>query len=336
MAGFGSAGCRGCWVPGLRVCVSDPPSSTSTVMVGLGAAGCRACWFVSPIKPPAAPAPPQRGLELLSARLPCVFVSPIWPPAAPAPRWRGLGLLRPDRRHKHTELPSGFAALALELLGFAAPAREPSGFAPRLGAYIYKLTAIFIALHHIANVEKLTITSLGCSLILSGKNFQVAHFVLDSDTVCHEVYISLLKLSQPVSLIILCFHVYLPLHVYLPEDLYAFSYTPKSSKEMRENGWKLIDPISDFRHMGIPSRYGPDMGVWSSTITDANRNYELNALANRAAGKGYENENNYANIRFRFMVIENIHVMRSSLQKLLEGGEFNLETGSSTTRYDMH
>lgn len=44
---------------------------------------------------------------------------------------------------------------------------------------------------------------------------------------------------------------------------------------MRENGWKLIYPISDFGHMGIPSRYDPDMGVSSSTITDANRNYEV-------------------------------------------------------------
>ncbi|XP_039706180.1 phosphatidylinositol-3,5-bisphosphate 3-phosphatase MTMR8 isoform X3 [Pteropus medius] len=220
----------------------------------------------------------------------------------------------------------------------------------------------WIALHHIATVEKLPITSLGCPLILHS----------------------------------------------LPEDLYAFSYNPKSSKEMRENGWKLIDPMSDFRRMGIPNRY------W--TITDANRNYEicstyppavvvpksvtlgtvvgsskfrskermpvlsylykennaaicrcsqplsgfytrcvddellleaisqtnpgsqfmyvvdtrpkLNAMANRAAGKGYENEDNYANIRFRFMGIENIHVMRSSLQKLLEVCELKTPTMS--------
>uniref|UniRef100_A0A4W2BKT2 Myotubularin phosphatase domain-containing protein n=1 Tax=Bos indicus x Bos taurus TaxID=30522 RepID=A0A4W2BKT2_BOBOX len=233
-----------------------------------------------------------------------------------------------------------------------------------------------IALHHIATVEKLPVTSLGCPLILRCKNFRVAHFVLESDIVCHEVYISLLKLSQPGK---------------LPEDLYAFSYNPKFSKDMRESGWKLIDQTSDFGRMGIPNRY------W--TITDANRNYEicstypleivipksvtlgtvvgsskfrskervpvlsylykennaaicrcsqplsgfytrciddellleairqtnpgsqflyvvdtrpkLNALANRAAGKGYENEDNYANIRFRFMSIENIHVMRS-------------------------
>ncbi|XP_047392813.1 myotubularin-related protein 8 isoform X3 [Sciurus carolinensis] len=220
----------------------------------------------------------------------------------------------------------------------------------------------WIALHHIATVEKLPITSMGCPLILR----------------------------------------------LLPEDLYAFSYNPKSSKEMRENGWKLIDPISDFERMGVPNRY------W--TITDANRNYEicstyppeivvpksvtlgtvvgsskfrskervpvlsylykennaaicrcsqplsgfytrcvddellleaisqtnpgsqfmyvvdtrpkLNAMANRAAGKGYENEDNYTNIRFRFMGIENIHVMRSSLQKLLEVCELKTPTMS--------
>ncbi|KAG5845016.1 hypothetical protein ANANG_G00134290 [Anguilla anguilla] len=45
---------------------------------------------------------------------------------------------------------------------------------------------------------------------------------------------------------------------------------------------------------------------------------KLNAMANRAAGKGYENEDNYANIRFQFIGIENIHVMRNSLQKVLE------------------
>ncbi|XP_029852722.1 myotubularin-related protein 8 isoform X4 [Aquila chrysaetos chrysaetos] len=46
--------------------------------------------------------------------------------------------------------------------------------------------------------------------------------------------------------------------------------------------------------------------------------HHLNAMANRAAGKGYENEDNYDNIRFKFIGIENIHVMRNSLQKLLE------------------
>uniref|UniRef100_A0A147A505 Myotubularin related protein 7a n=1 Tax=Fundulus heteroclitus TaxID=8078 RepID=A0A147A505_FUNHE len=45
---------------------------------------------------------------------------------------------------------------------------------------------------------------------------------------------------------------------------------------------------------------------------------KLNAIANRAVGKGYENEDNYSNIKFQFMGIENIHVMRNSQQKMLE------------------
>ncbi|XP_065201150.1 myotubularin-related protein 6 isoform X2 [Planococcus citri] len=44
----------------------------------------------------------------------------------------------------------------------------------------------------------------------------------------------------------------------------------------------------------------------------------INAMANRATGKGYENENFYENIKFQFFGIENIHVMRSSLMKLIE------------------
>lgn len=44
----------------------------------------------------------------------------------------------------------------------------------------------------------------------------------------------------------------------------------------------------------------------------------INAMANRAAGKGYENEQYYLSARFHFFAIENIHVMRASLNKLLD------------------
>ncbi|XP_015716109.1 myotubularin-related protein 8 isoform X2 [Coturnix japonica] len=191
--------------------------------------------------------------------------------------------------------------------------------------------------HHIATVEKLPLTTAGCPLLIHCKNFHVAHFVIGQERDCHEVYTSLLKLSQPVK----------------PEELYAFSYNPKMSKDNREIGWKLIDLKVDYQRMGIPNDY------WE--ITDLNKDYEvcntyppeivvpkaaskatvigssrfrsrgripvlsylykennLNAMANRAAGKGYENEDNYENIRFKFIGIENIHVMRNSLQKLLE------------------
>ncbi|XP_072467846.1 phosphatidylinositol-3,5-bisphosphate 3-phosphatase MTMR6 isoform X3 [Notamacropus eugenii] len=59
--------------------------------------------------------------------------------------------------------------------------------------------------------------------------------------------------------------------------------------------------------------------IWrDEKIRESDEKARLNAMANRAAGKGYENEDNYSNIRFQFVGIENIHVMRSSLQKLLE------------------
>ena len=41
-------------------------------------------------------------------------------------------------------------------------------------------------------------------------------------------------------------------------------------------------------------------------------------MANRAAGKGYESEANYENTSLHFAGIDNIHVMRSSLARLLE------------------
>uniref|UniRef100_F1KX88 phosphatidylinositol-3,5-bisphosphate 3-phosphatase n=1 Tax=Ascaris suum TaxID=6253 RepID=F1KX88_ASCSU len=44
----------------------------------------------------------------------------------------------------------------------------------------------------------------------------------------------------------------------------------------------------------------------------------VNAMVNKMQGKGFEDVRNYANMRFHFFDIENIHVMRTSLQKLLD------------------
>lgn len=51
-------------------------------------------------------------------------------------------------------------------------------------------------------------------------------------------------------------------------------------------------------------------------------------MANKAAGKGYENDNHYTDIKFQFLGIENIHVMRASLQKLLDGTSLSLYVSS--------
>lgn len=56
---------------------------------------------------------------------------------------------------------------------------------------------------------------------------------------------------------------------------------------------------------------------------------KINAMANRAAGKGYENEAFYENIKFHFLGVENIHVMRNSLTKVIETCEQKNPTMSS-------
>ncbi|XP_013378996.1 myotubularin-related protein 6-like [Lingula anatina] len=69
---------------------------------------------------------------------------------------------------------------------------------------------------------------------------------------------------------------------------------------------------------------------------------KINAMANRAAGKGYESEVFYSDIKFQFCGIENIHVMRSSLQKLVEVSELKnpsmsaFLTGLETSGWQKH
>uniref|UniRef100_A0A673NI67 Myotubularin-related protein 6-like n=1 Tax=Sinocyclocheilus rhinocerous TaxID=307959 RepID=A0A673NI67_9TELE len=237
---------------------------------------------------------------------------------------------------------------------------------------------IWILHHHIASVEKLSLTTSGCPLLIQCRNFRLVHFVIPRERDCHDIYSSLLRLLRPVSY----------------DELYAFSYNPKQNDQQREEGWQLIDLAAEFERMGVPcdqwqltdvnreyKRLPPNIciGLVKSVvphllcfynvlrggkrlylfvsclqaavcrcsqplsgfsarcledehmlqaISKANHNSryvyvmdtrpKLNALANRAAGKGYENEDNYSNIRFQFVGIENIHVMRGSLQKLLE------------------
>ncbi|XP_054246138.1 myotubularin-related protein 6 isoform X3 [Indicator indicator] len=193
--------------------------------------------------------------------------------------------------------------------------------------------------HHIAAVEKLPLTTSGCPLVIQCKNFRIVHFVVPRERDCHDIYNSLLQLSRTAKY----------------EELYAFSYNPKQNESEQVKGWQLIDLSEEYKRMGVPNDYWqlsdanrdykaaicrcsqPLSGFSARCLEDehmlqaiskanpSNRYMyvmdtrpKLNAMANRAAGKGYENEDNYSNIRFQFVGIENIHVMRSSLQKLLE------------------
>ncbi|XP_037317929.1 myotubularin-related protein 7a [Pungitius pungitius] len=237
----------------------------------------------------------------------------------------------------------------------------------------------------VCSVEKQAATASGCSLLVRCKNFQVLHFVVPRERECHDVHLSLQRLSQPER----C------------EELYCFSYKPNVDEEERRQEWEFLDLKADYSRMGLPNSLWklspvnqhykvsdtypadlfvpqsatPPVIVGSSKFRSRGRfptlsyyskeNHaaicrssqplsgfsarcledeqmleailrsnprsdfmyvvdtrpKLNAIANRAAGKGYENEDNYSNIKFQFIGIENIHVMRNSQQKMLEACE---------------
>ncbi|KAE8286218.1 Myotubularin-related protein 7 [Larimichthys crocea] len=246
----------------------------------------------------------------------------------------------------------------------------------------------------VCSVEKQSATALGCPLIIHCKNFQVHHFVIPLERECHDVHLSLLRLSQPGETVLSSSRL---AQIEL-RGAYCFSYKPNVDDEERRQEWDFLDLKADYSRMGLPNslwklspinqRYkvsdtypadlfvpesaSPPVIVGSSKFRSRGRfptlsyyskeNHaaicrssqplsgfsarcledeqmleailrsnprsdfmyvvdtrpKLNAIANRAAGKGYENEDNYSNIKFQFIGIENIHVMRNSQQKMLE------------------
>ncbi|KRY38775.1 Myotubularin-related protein 6, partial [Trichinella spiralis] len=56
----------------------------------------------------------------------------------------------------------------------------------------------------------------------------------------------------------------------------------------------------------------------SKTLYIVDTRPKINAIVNKAAGKGFEDERNYSHVRYHFFAVENIHAVRGSLQKMLE------------------
>ncbi|XP_051169352.1 myotubularin-related protein 8 [Leptopilina boulardi] len=237
---------------------------------------------------------------------------------------------------------------------------------------------IWILNTHIASVEKLPLSTTGSPLLIKCKNFFVVTFIIAKERDCHEVYLTLLKLSSPASM----------------EDLYCFHYREAWAQQL---GWNLFNVQREFQRQGAPNEewsisylntnyelcetyprclFVPttcttsvlvgsakfrskgrlpvltylhknkaaicrcsqplsgfnarcpedEQMLYNILCTNTNAKYiyvvdtrpRINAMANRAAGKGYENENFYDNIKFKFFGIENIHVMRASLNKLID------------------
>lgn len=240
---------------------------------------------------------------------------------------------------------------------------------------------IWVLYTHISNIEKQPLTTTGSPLYIKCKHFFIVTFVIPKERDCHEIYLTLLKLSCPASL----------------EDLYCFNYQESEDTLPQHAGWNFFNVQSEFQRQGVPNEewslsylntnyelcdtyprylYVPstctnnillgsarfrsrgrlpvltylhsnkaaicrcsqplsgfstrcpedEQMMYNILCTNPNSRYmyvvdtrpRINAFANRAAGKGYENENFYDNIKFHFFGIENIHVMRTSLNKLLD------------------
>ncbi|KAL7065361.1 hypothetical protein AAHC03_05334 [Spirometra sp. Aus1] len=234
----------------------------------------------------------------------------------------------------------------------------------------------------IGSVERLPLTATGAPLVIRGKDFRVACFLVSRDRDCQDVYETLLRLTQIVTI----------------NDLSCFRYLPPSLPMERGEGWDFHPLKDDFDRMGLPNvawkatnqnhsyqlcdtypsilfvpatastptiigsskfrsrgrlpvltylhpnkkaalcRSSQPLSGFSSRshedqaflrhIRDANPLQQvlhvvdtrphLNALTNRAQGKGYEDIQAYKGIDLRFFDIPNIHAIRSSLEKLIK------------------
>ncbi|KAK0165244.1 hypothetical protein PV328_003777 [Microctonus aethiopoides] len=240
---------------------------------------------------------------------------------------------------------------------------------------------IWVMNGHIANIEKQPLTTAGSPLHIKCKHFLTMTFIISKERDCHDIYVTLTKLSSPMRI----------------EDLYCFNSRVCKKPTSKSDGWSLFDIQSEFQRQGLPNAewalsylnsnydlcdtyprylYVPEsctnnilvgsakfrskgrlpvltylhsnkaaicrcsqplsgfnarcpedeQMLYHILCTNPNARFmyvfdtrpRINAMVNRAAGKGYENENFYDNIKFRFFGIENIHVMRASLNKLME------------------
>ncbi|CAG8722107.1 10891_t:CDS:2, partial [Racocetra fulgida] len=118
------------------------------------------------------------------------------------------------------------------------------------------------------------------------------------------------------------------------KQVYAFEHILEE-KLSSSGGWSVYDVLQEYDRMGIDSswRFSIDeklieaifrsnVKTLSERVTQTNLIIDArptaNAMVNVAMGAGTENVENYKNCERRFMGIDNIHVMRESLGKMVE------------------
>lgn len=105
---------------------------------------------------------------------------------------------------------------------------------------------------HIANVEKLPLSTTGSPLLIRTKTFLSVTFVIPKERDCHDLFTALNQLSQPVNI----------------QDLYCFTYTVSVSDTSKSRGWDCFNLLVEYQRMGVPNEH------WS--LTELNREYKVN------------------------------------------------------------
>lgn len=104
---------------------------------------------------------------------------------------------------------------------------------------------------HIGSIEKLPLTTTGSPLLIRCKTFLFVTFVIPREKECHDVYITLQKLYQPV-------------HI---QNLYCFQYTSNAEELVKSAGWDFFTLETEFKRQRVPS------DRW--TLCNLNKSYEL-------------------------------------------------------------
>lgn len=104
---------------------------------------------------------------------------------------------------------------------------------------------------HIASIDKQPLSTTGSPLLIRCKTFLSVTFVIPKDGECHDVYTSLLKLFQPISI----------------DKLYCFNYSPGKEDYEKSTGWDFFKLENEFKRMRVPN------DRW--TLCSQNQNYDL-------------------------------------------------------------
>jgi len=105
---------------------------------------------------------------------------------------------------------------------------------------------------HISEIEKLSTSTSGTPIHIRCNNFRSITFVIPKECDAHDIYTSLIQISQPSSI----------------NELYCFQLFKKVEiQDDYSRGWEKFSLLKEYERLGLPN------SKW--TISDINLNYEI-------------------------------------------------------------